>query len=241
MIPSAMVLAAGLGVRMRSLDPMLPKPLVRLGGRALLDLVLDRIEQAGIADAVVNVHHKAEQIEAHLAHRLRPRITISDERSGLLDTGGGVKRALDCGLLGRGVFLVHNADSVWIEAGTPNLGRLFAGWDDTTTDCLMLLADPRASLGYAGRGDFEMDGCGLLRRPPPGAGAAFVFAGVSLMHARLLDEAPSGAFSLNLVWNRALAAHRLRGIVLDGTWMHVGDAAAHAAAEKRLAVAPASS
>lgn len=232
-----MVLAAGLGTRMRPLDPILPKPLVRVGGGALIDHVLDRIADAGIASAIVNVHHQADRIEAHIACRLRPRIVISDERDALLDTGGGVRRAYDAGLLGADPFLVHNSDSVWLEAGHSNLERLFAAWDGSRMDCLMLLADPGKSLGYEGRGDFDFDTADRLARPGVGQIAAFVFAGVSLMHPRLLEGAPVGPFSLNVLWNRALAARRVAGLVLEGTWMHVGDPAAHAAAERRLAEA----
>lgn len=234
---TAMVLAAGLGTRMRPLDPAIPKPLVRVGGRALIDHVLDRLADAGIVTAVINVHHEADRLEAHVASRTRPHLRISDERDALLDTGGGVKRAFDRGLLGTAPFLVHNSDSIWLEQHAINLSRLCAAWDETRMDCLMLLADPARSLGYGGRGDFDLDGQHRVSRPAAGAAAAYVFAGVSLMHPRLLDDAPQGAFSLNLLWNRALAAHRISGVVLDGTWMHVGDPAAHAAAEQRLAEA----
>jgi N-acetyl-alpha-D-muramate 1-phosphate uridylyltransferase len=235
---TAMVLAAGLGTRMRSLDPARPKPLVRLGGRALIDHVLDRLAAAGIETAVINVHYKADEIEAHLQTRTHPRTRISDERALLLDTGGGVRHAFENGRLGSDPFLVHNSDSVWIETTTCNLGRLREAWDEARMDCLMLLADPRTSLGYDGRGDFDLDTDGLVSRPRLGTAAAFVFAGVSIMHPRLLDAAPAGRFSLNLVWDQALARHRVRGIVLDGTWMHVGDPIAHAEAERRLAAAP---
>ena len=234
---TAMVLAAGLGTRMRPLDPAVPKPLVRVGGRALIDHVLDRLVDAGIATAVINIHHEADRLEAHVATRTRPRIRISDERDALLDTGGGVKRAFDRELLGRAPFLVHNSDSIWLEPHAVNLDRLCARWDEARMDCLMLLADPHRSLGYSGRGDFDLDVAGDVARPAAGARAAYVLAGVSLMHPRLLEGAPEGAFSLNVLWNRALAARRVRGVVLDGTWMHVGDPAAHAAAEQRLAEA----
>lgn len=231
----AMVLAAGLGTRMRPLDPALPKPLVRLGDRALIDHVLDRIAEAGVEAAVVNVHYKADLIERHLAARVRPRIAISDERDLLLDTGGGIKRAYERGLLGHGPFLVHNSDSVWLEIGRQNLSRLFAAWREADADCLMLLADRARSLGYAGRGDFDLGADGRVARPAPAAGAAYVFAGASLMHPRMLDGAPAGAFSLNRLWDRSLAERRVFGIVLDGTWMHVGDPAAHADAEMLIA------
>jgi N-acetyl-alpha-D-muramate 1-phosphate uridylyltransferase len=230
-----MVLAAGLGTRIRPLDPSRPKPLVRLAGRALIDHVLDRLAEAGIEEAVVNVHHMADLIEAHLAARQRPRVLISDERGLLLDTGGGVKRALEHGLITTEPLLVHNSDSVWLEREDSNLGRLFAAWDATHMDCLMLLADRSGSLGYDGRGDFDLDEGGHILRPDAGMEARFVFAGVSLMSRRLLDGAPAGPFSLNKVWSPAIAARRVRGIVLNGVWMHVGDPAAHAAAETCIA------
>jgi N-acetyl-alpha-D-muramate 1-phosphate uridylyltransferase len=231
---TAMVLAAGLGTRMRPLDPAVPKPLVRVGGRALIDHVLDRLADAGIGTAAINVHHEADRLEAHVRPRTHPRIVISDERDRLLDTGGGVKRAFDRGLLGDTAFLVHNSDSIWLEPHTANLPRLCAAWDKDRMECLMLLADPARSLGYAGRGDFDLDAEARVSRPIAGARAAYVFAGVSVMHPRLLAGAPEGAFSLNLLWNGALAARRVHGVVLEGTWMHVGDPAAHAAAEQRL-------
>ena len=234
---TAMVLAAGLGTRMRPLDPAAPKPLVRVAGRALIDHVLDRLAAAEIGTAVVNVHHQADRLEAHLAERRRPRIRISDERDVLLETGGGVKRAFDRGLLGREAFLVHNSDSIWLESQAQNLARLCAAWDEARMDCLMLLAAPAHSLGYAGRGDFDLDADGGVSRPQVGAGAAFVFAGVSILHPRLLAGAPDGAFSLNVLWSRAITARRVVGQVLEGTWMHVGDPAAHAAAEQRYAEA----
>ena len=203
-----MVLAAGLGTRMRPLGHGLPKPLVRVAGRALIDHVLDGIARAGIGTAVINDHHEADRLEAHLASRTRPSIRFSDERDALLETGGGVKRAFERGLLGRAVFLVHNSDSIWLEPGESNLGRLCAAWDEARMDCLMLLADPGRCLGYSGRGDFDLENAGSVSRPVPGSKAAFVYAGVSLMHPRLLDGAPEGRFSLNLLWDRALAARR---------------------------------
>ena len=143
---SAMVLAAGLGTRMRPAANGLPKPLVPLGGRALIDHVLDRITEAGVPRAVVNVHYCADQIVGHLAGRMQPEIVISDETDLILDTGGGVRKALPH--LGDAAFLIHNSDSVWIEKGAPNLARLFARWDDDAMDCLMLLAPIESSLGY---------------------------------------------------------------------------------------------
>ena len=232
----AMVLSAGLGTRMAPLNGgAVPKPLVRLGGRALIDHVLDRHVEAGIERAVVNVHHKADLIEAHLKGRRAPRIEISDERDKLLDTGGGVKRALP--RLGSGPFLIHNSDSVWIEGVGSNLVRLFEAWDDARMDCLMLLALAPQSLGYHGRGDFAFEADGRIRRRVEQEIVPFAFTGVSLAHRRLFDGSPEGAFSLNLVWDRAMRAGRAFGLRMEGTWMHVGTPDALAQAEERLAQA----
>lgn len=229
----AMVLAAGLGTRMRPLTDVIPKPLVRLAGRTLLDHVLDRIAGAHIAEAVVNVHYLARSIEAHLAGRLNPSIRISDERDMLLDTGGGVCKALP--LLGDGPFLIHNADSVWIETSDANIARLCNHWDDGRMDGLLLLADRATSLGYCGLGDFNLAADSRVSRPPQGAAAPYVFAGVSLANPRLMRDPPSGAFSLNRLWDRAMTEGRLFGLRLEGTWMHVGDPASLADAEKLMA------
>jgi MurNAc alpha-1-phosphate uridylyltransferase len=230
----AMVLSAGLGTRMAPINGgVLPKPLVQLGGKALIDHVLDRHLEAGITRAVVNVHHKADLIEAHLKGRRSPRIEISDERERLLDTGGGVKRALP--RLGAGPFLIHNSDSVWIEGVGSNLARLFAAWDGERMDCLMLLACTSQSLGYHGRGDFAFEADGRIRRRVEQEIVPFAFAGVSLAHARLLEDSPDGAFSLNVVWSRAIAQGRAFGLRMEGTWMHVGTPDALAQAEQRLA------
>lgn len=230
----AMVLAAGLGTRMRPLTDCLPKPLVRFAGRALIDHVLDRLAAAGIGEAVVNVHYMAELIEAHVTNRDRPRIVISDERDALLDTGGGVVRAL--GRFGGEAFIIHNSDSVWAEdgvlAGQSNLDRLVDQWDDSQMDCLMLMARRGDSIGYDGRGDFHMDKMGRVARRQEGQIAPFVFAGVSIAGPRLFDGAPGGAFSLNKLWDRAIEAGRLRGVQLEGTWMHIGTPDALADAER---------
>jgi N-acetyl-alpha-D-muramate 1-phosphate uridylyltransferase len=233
-IDTAMVLAAGLGTRMAGGGNGLPKPLVRLNGKALIDHVLDRHAEAGMERVVVNVHHKADLVEAHLKGRRNPRIEISDERGTLLDTGGGVKAALPG--LGSGAFLIHNADSVWIEGVGSNIARLIEVWDDAQMDCLMLLALGSQSVGYQGRGDFDFDTDGRIRRR--GADqklVPFAFAGVSMAHPRLFDGSPDGAFSLNAVWDKAIAAGRAYGLRMEGTWMHVGSPEALAQAEQRLA------
>jgi MurNAc alpha-1-phosphate uridylyltransferase len=232
-LDKAFVLAAGLGTRMQPLTLHLPKPLVPLAGRPLLDHVLDRIEAAGIAEAIVNVHYLADRIEQHLSGRHRPRIIVSNERAALLDTGGGVVKALP--LLGERPFLIHNSDSSWIENATPNLPALAAAFDEPRMDGLLLLAECATSLGYDGRGDFHLDMDGRLRRVAKGETARFVFAGVSIATPRLMRDAPAGAFSLNRVWDRALTEGRLYGLPLAGRWMHVGDPAALEAANALLA------
>ncbi len=229
---SAMVLAAGLGQRMRPLTDLVPKPMVRLHQKPLLDHVLDRIAEAGIPQAVVNVHYHADQIVSHLKNRQHPRILISDERDELLDTGGGVRNAL--GSLGPEPFLVHNSDSLWIDGVESNLIRLARGFDPERMDGLLLLAQSSASIGYEGRGDFLMSADGLLQRRPERELAPFVFTGVSIVHPRLFEGAPEGRFSLNQLWDRAIEQRRLHGIRLDGTWMHVGTPAALADAEQFL-------
>jgi N-acetyl-alpha-D-muramate 1-phosphate uridylyltransferase len=228
---TAMVLAAGYGERMRPLTLRMPKPLVPLAGRALLDHVLDRLATAGVKTASVNVHYLPEQIEAHLAARLGrlPETLVSDERGVLLDTGGGVKKALP--LLGRGPFFIHNADSVWSEGATPALTRMLRLWNPAKMDCLLLLAPSATSIGYAARGDFSMEPDGRLNRRGEGEVVPFAFAGVSLCDERLFKDAPEGRFSLNLLWDKALARGKLYGMRMDGRWMHVGTPEALAEAE----------
>ncbi len=230
---TAMVLAAGLGTRMRPITDRMPKPMVPLAGRPLLDHVLDRIADAGISRAVVNVHYLPDQIERHLASRSRPEIEISDERDALLDTGGGVMRALP--RLGKGPFIVHNSDSVWGEGIGSNLARMLAMWDGERMDCLMLMAMTSTSIGYDGRGDFGMAADGRLTRRGERVSVPFVFAGVSIASPALLDGAPAkGAFSLNRRWDRAADNGRLYGLRLDGVWMHIGTPDALEAAERWL-------
>ncbi|MGA7457455.1 MAG: nucleotidyltransferase family protein [Methyloceanibacter sp.] len=228
---TAMVLAAGFGERMRPLTLRMPKPLVPLAGRTLLDHVLDRLAAAGVTTAIVNVHYLPEQLEAHLAARngRPPETFVSDERGVLLDTGGGAKKALP--LLGRGPFFIHNADSVWSEGATPALTRMLRKWNPAAMDCLLLLAPTATSIGYAAKGDFSMDAEGRLKRRGKNEVVPFAFAGVSLCDERLFKDAPEGRFSLNLLWDRALAEGKLYGVRLDGRWMHVGTPDALAEAE----------
>lgn len=229
----AFVLAAGLGTRMRPITLTIPKPLVVISGRTMLDHALDRLAHAGVKQSVVNVHYLADQIAAHLERRTAPAILISDERSALLDTGGGVARALP--LLGDEPFFLMNSDSLWIDGAQNNLSRLAAAWDASRMDALLLLADTTASLGYDGRGDFLMDKQGVLTRRSARTAAPFVYAGVAILSPALFAHAPGGAFSLNLLFDTALAAQRLYGVRLDGHWLHVGTPAAIGLAEAAIA------
>lgn len=232
---AAFVLAAGLGSRMRPLTDTLPKPLVPLAGRPLIDHVLDRLADAGITNSVVNVHYLADKIEHHVRNRKAPRVAISDERGVLLETGGGAVRALP--LLGDAPFLIHNSDSVWIEGATSNLGRLLDAWNEVRMDSLMLLAPTHTSLGYDGRGDFDLSDDGRLVRRGDAATAPYVFAGVSIIHPCMFKGEAERPFSLNRVWDRAIAAGRLYGITLDGLWMHVGTPEALKEANAAIALA----
>jgi N-acetyl-alpha-D-muramate 1-phosphate uridylyltransferase len=230
-IRTAMVLAAGFGTRMRPLTDRVPKPLLRLAGRALIDHALDRLAGAGIERAVVNVHHFAGQVEAHLRGRAAPHIIISDERQSILETGGGVKKALP--YLGR-AFIVHNSDSVWSEGARSNLKMLMAEWDQERMNALLLLARRDASIGYDGAGDFHRDAGGHLKRRIKGEDAPYVFAGVSILTPSLFEAIHDQAFSLNVIFDQASAAGSLFGAVLDGTWMHVGTPQALLEAESHL-------
>jgi N-acetyl-alpha-D-muramate 1-phosphate uridylyltransferase len=229
---TAMVLAAGLGTRMRPLTDAKPKALVAVGGKALIDNVLDRLTAAGVTSAVVNVHHFADQIERHLAGRRNPQILISDERGMLLDTGGGVVKALP--LLGPAPFFHLNSDTIWIDGVKPNLIRLAESFDAGRMDALLLLAATSASVGYMGRGDFAMGPDGRLRRRLEREVVPFVYAGVAILNPALFTDAPSDAFSLNLLFDRAIEAGRLYGLRLEGVWMHVGTPDAIGAAEAAI-------
>lgn len=232
-ITSAIVLSAGLGQRMRPITDTTPKPLVAVGGRAMIDYCLDRLAEAGVERAVVNVHHLADKIEAHVAGRTRPRILISDERDRLLETGGGIKRALP--LLGPGPFLALNSDSLWIEGPQPNLVRFVGAWDPERMDALLLLAPTATSLGYDGRGDFRMDAAGRLTRRTEREVTPFVYAGVAIYKPELFEGTPEGSFSANLVFDRAIERERLYGLRLDGQWLHVGTPEAIPMADERIA------
>lgn len=228
----AMVLAAGLGTRMRAFNGRIPKPLVKVGGKALIDYVLDRLAEQGVECAVVNVHHLADQIERHLAQRQHPQIVISDERNELLGTGGGVVKALP--KLGAEPFFHVNSDTIWIDGVKPNLGRLAAAFNPARMDALLLLAPAASSIGYSGRGDFSMASDGRLARRGEREVVPFVYAGAAILTPSFFAGAPAGAFSMSPLFDRAAEAERLCGLRLDGVWMHVGTPDAVKAAEEAI-------
>jgi MurNAc alpha-1-phosphate uridylyltransferase len=225
----AMVLAAGLGVRMRPLTDRMPKPLVKVAGRPLLDHVLDKLAEAGVREAVVNVHYLPDQIIDHVAARPAPRVIISDERDVVLGTGGGVVKALP--LLGDAPFFHVNADTMWIDGVRSNLARLAEAFDSGRMDILLLMSPTISSIGYAGAGDYAMAADGTLRKRKEHQVVPFVYAGVAIMSPAIFAGAPDGAFSLTKLFDRAEDEGRLYGLRMDGVWMHVGTPDAIAAAE----------
>ncbi len=232
---TAMVLAAGLGKRMRPITANLPKPLVQVGGRSLIDHAFDRLAEAHVETAVVNVHYLADRIIKHVRGRHRPKVLISDERAQLLETGGGVVKALP--LLGKDPFFLLNSDSFWIEGPKANLQTLAEAWDGKRMDALLMLAPTVAAIGYDGRGDFFMDGDGHLTPRPEHEVAPFVYTGVAIVDpAAMFADAPEGPFSLNLLIDRVSEAGRLFGMRMDGVWFHVGTPAAIDEAEHALIV-----
>ena len=226
----AMVLAAGLGLRMRPLTDHTPKPLVSVTGRPLLDHVLDKLGDAGVTEAVVNVHYLPDQIIEHVKARKRPRVIISDERGQVLGTGGGVIKALP--LLGEEPFFHLNADTLWIDGVRPNLARLAEAFDPARMDILLLMAPTAGSTGYEGSGDYAMLPDGALRKKKEHQVVPFVYAGVAIMSPAIFAGAPSGEFSLTKIFDAANEQERLFGLRLDGSWMHVGTPDAVGAAEE---------
>ncbi len=226
-----MVLAAGLGERMRPITDTLPKPLIPIDGKPMLDHALDRLAAAGVHDAVVNTHHLGQQITDHLAGRSDLSVSISDEKD-RLETGGGVANALP--LLGDDPFYVVNGDALWLDGATPGLTRLAEQWDDDRMDALLLVYPTARCEDYRGPGDFVLDPCGQTRRRREREVAPFVFTGVQILHPRLFEDAPSGAFSLNVLYDKAIEAERLWSVVHDGIWLHVGTPDAIAPAEAIL-------
>jgi len=230
MIESAMILAAGFGTRMRPITDHTPKPLVPLAGRALLDHAIDRVVAAGIKRVVVNTHYKAEMIEAHLKSRHDVTIALSHEPE-LLDTGGGVKKALP--LLGE-AFFVLNSDVFWLNAKVPALARLARAWDPARLDALLLMQRTVTALGYEGLGDFNVDPFGRVARRGEREVVPYLFAGIEILSRRIFDGAPEGPFSLNKLWNKAISAGRLEAVIHDGEWFHVGTPQGLALSEERL-------
>lgn len=230
---AAIVLAAGLGTRMRPYNGNVPKPLVAVGGKSLIDYALDRLADAGVERAVVNVHHLAEVLERHLASRTRPRIVISDERGMLLGTGGGIANALP--KLGDAPFFLVNSDTLWVDGVKPNFARLADAFDFGAMDALLLLAPTTGSIGYQGSGDYAMLPDGRLRRCTGGETVPHVYAGASILAPALFGGAPAGEFPLTLLFDRAGERGRLFGLPLEGRWMHIGTPEAVAEAETALA------
>lgn len=232
---TAMVMAAGLGKRMRPLTATRPKPLVEVAGKALLDHVFDRLKAAGVERAVVNVHYLADAVEAHLANRVSGiEVVVSDERAQLLETGGGLAKAR--GLLGDAPFLVVNSDNLWVDGPTDAIRLLAAGWDDAAMDALLLLAPLARAHNHRGQGDFRIDARGRITgRRKPGRLAPFVYTGIQILSPRVLEDAPEGAFSTNLFWDRAIAAGRAFGVVHQGLWFDIGTPGAIPKTEAMLA------
>jgi MurNAc alpha-1-phosphate uridylyltransferase len=219
--PVAMVMAAGLGKRMRPLTETRPKPLVEVAGKALLDHCLDRLRAAGVRKAVVNAHYLADALEGHLARVSGIEIAISDEREQLLETGGGLVKAAP--LIDADPFLVVNSDNLWVDGPVDSLRLLAANWDDAKMDALLLLVPLARAYCHKGQGDFHMSAVGQLRRRKPGAVAPFVFTGIQIVSKRLLEaEHPAGPFSTNIFWDRAIAEGRLYGVGHQGLWFDIG-------------------
>ncbi|BDG75321.1 nucleotidyltransferase family protein [Roseomonas fluvialis] len=214
----AMVLAAGLGTRMRPLTDELPKPMLPLAGRSLLDHALDRLAAAGVTQAVVNAHWHADRIAEAMALREHPCVVLQREED-LLETGGGVTRALP--LLGGGAFAVVNGDAFWLDGPTPALNRLAAAFDAAEMDALLLMVRTTQVEGAVGTGDFLLDPLGRMRRPKEREIAPYLYAGVQILSPALFEGAPAGAFSLNRLYDRAIEAGRLFGLVHDGVWFHL--------------------
>ena len=226
---NAMVLAAGLGLRMRPITLSLPKPLVPVAGRTMLDRVLDHLDRAGTMRKVVNLHWLGETIRSHLDER---RDIVFSEEPELLETGGGVAKALPH--LGADPFFVCNADIIWTDGAEPALSRLARAFDAARMDALLLLQPVETAFGYDGQGDFHLRPGGALARRQPGETTPLLFAGVQILHPRLFDGHPGGKFSLNLLYDKAMASDRLFGIVHDGGWYHIGTPPALAEAEALL-------
>jgi len=229
----AMIMAAGLGTRMRPLTDDRPKPLVQVAGKALIDHALDRLVAAGVTLAVVNVHYMAQMVKDHLAKRKDIEIVFSEETDALLGTGGGVVKALPH--FKAEPFFIMNSDTVWVEGTGHALDRMIARWDAGAMDALLLMASMTTALGFEGAGDFNMAGDGRLTRVDERRLSPFAYPGVQIVHPRLFDGAPAGSFSTNRMWDAAIAKGRLYGVRLEGVWIHVGTPDAVRDAEEFLA------
>lgn len=216
----AMILAAGKGTRLRPLTDTTPKPLVKVAGKALIDYSFDLLRGAAIRQIVVNKHHLADQVEKHVSAIQNFNIAVSDETKDLLETGGGVKKALP--FLGVAPFFVLNSDVIVLDTKSSSLRRMQERWDYGEMDVLLLLHPTKTAVGYEGQGDFFMDEGGQISRRNPGQPAPFMFTGVQLLSPALFEGSPEGAFSLNLIYDKALATGRLFGLPHEGQWLHVG-------------------
>ncbi len=229
-----MILAAGMGKRMRPLTDERPKPMIEVAGKCLIDHALDRLAEAGIGRAVVNLHYMADILEAHLKARAgAPEILFSDERGALLDTGGGVKQALP--LLGEGAIFVLNSDMIWLDGKQNTLTRMTAAWRADAMDALMLMVPRESATGYDGQGDFHMDSDQRLTRRGARDSADYIYGGMHILHPRLLEGFDDAAFSLNRAWDRALESGRLFGMSHTGAWIHVVTPAGVSDAESLMA------
>ena len=236
-VTAAMIMGAGLGTRMRPLTDDRPKPLVMVGGKTLIDHSIDRLVAAGVTRIVVNLHYKAQMLRDHLARRRDAEIVFSDETETLLDTGGGVVKAMPH--FGAAPFFVINSDSIWVEgkgAATSQtaLAAMLAAWDESRMDGLLLLADMKTAMGYEGTGDFALTVDKRIARARNHPAPHYAYPGVQIVHPRLFADAPAGAFSTNMMWDRAIAAGTLFGALLDGVWIHVGTPEARDEAEAYL-------
>jgi MurNAc alpha-1-phosphate uridylyltransferase len=229
---AAMVFAAGLGARMRPITDAVPKPLIEVAGKALIDHCLDRFAEAGLERAIVNVHWLADQIEAHLASRSAPKIVISDERGQLLDQGGGIKKALP--LLGPAPFFLCNTDAFWIEGPRSNLKRLAAAFDPERMDAMLLVASSARAVGVDWPGDFSLDAEGRLAAREARRVAPFVYTGVGIIKPELFADEPADVFRLAPFFFEAARKGRLFGVRLDGLWLHVGRPESIAEAERAI-------
>lgn len=231
---TAMVLAAGLGTRMMPLTATQPKPMVRVDGKPLIDHALDKLAEAGVSRAVVNVHYFGDAVEAHLKHRTTPAISISDERGQLLDTGGGLVKAQD---ILPDPFFCANSDNIWLDGPTDAFRELSDGWDPQQMDALLLLVPHSGAHNFKGKGDFYMNAQGLVSRRGSDKAAPFIYTGIQLISKRLLRDAPQGAFSTNILWERAIEEGRLYGRAFAGEWFEVGTPEAIAPTQAALQAA----